>query len=368
MTDSAQADSEAYYRQLCEHLGVALIATDSNLNIRVWNLTAARMFGAASKRMLGTPVLSVMPQNRRGEAHRMLTRALETGETFQFEFRHCDVEGKEQELIGTIAPVVSPHGSRVGASICIRDITRRITLQNELNQSRKMASLGELAGAMAHHFNNILGGVVTSVDFASESDDPAILRRVTKQIARALQRATTLVNGLLAFAEGDRRTDDLSDFTEIINDIIEEVERESEKRGIELITDIPRLPVLGVVRSQVHTILHNIVQNAMEAMPNGGTMRVEVSLSGKWLITRISDTGCGLGEEARLRIFEPFWSTKGKLSTEAGEGTGLGLAIAHGFVKMLGGSIVVSSELNRGSCFTVKIPRPGASECASDTQ
>ena len=82
-------------------------------------------------------------------------------------------------------------------------------------------------------------------------------------------------------------------------------------------------------------------------------------------IARISDTGCGLDEAARLRVFEPFWSTKRKLSTESGEGTGLGLAIAHGLVKMLGGSMLVSSELNRGSCFT---DRDGALKCTVRTQ
>ncbi|MHC4696750.1 MAG: two-component system sensor histidine kinase NtrB [Planctomycetota bacterium] len=358
MTDTAQSKTEAYYRQLCEHIGVALIATDADLSIRAWNLAAARMFGAASDRMIGTPVISVIPQNSREEGERILKRPMATGETFQFEFQYRDDQGRERELMGTIAPVVSESGERVGASICIRDITRRMTLQDEVNQSRKMASLGELAGAMAHHFNNILGGVITSVDYANESGDPAVLRRVTRKIGRALQRAATLVNGLLAFAEGDRRADDLSDFTEVVNDVADEFERATERRGIELILDMPQLPVLSVVRSQVHTILHNIVQNAIEAMPDGGTLRIDVSLEDKSLITRVSDTGCGLDEAARVRIFEPFWSTKGMISTDTGEGTGLGLAIAHGLVQMLGGSIRVTSELKKGSCFTVILPRP----------
>lgn len=358
MSEGVKVGSEVYYRQLCEHLGVALIATDTELNIQAWNLAAARMFGAAADRMIGVPVLSVMPQDRRLEAERMLKRALATGETFQFEFQYRDEQGRDQELIGMIAPIVSPSGRREGASMCIRDITRRITLQNELNQSRKMASLGELAGAMAHHFNNILGGVITSVDFANESGDPVILRRVTQQIARALQRATSLINGLLAFAEGDRRAEDLSDFTEVLNEVADEVEGGLEEHGIELIVDMPKLPVLSVVHSQLYTILHNIVRNAIEAMPHGGTLRIEAALAEKTMIIRVADTGCGLDEAARSRIFEPFWSTKGQLATQTGEGTGLGLAIAHGLVQMLGGSILVSSELNKGSCFTVILPRP----------
>jgi signal transduction histidine kinase len=162
----------------------------------------------------------------------------------------------------------------------------------------------------------------------------------------------------LAFAEGDRRADDLSDFTEVVNDVADEFERKIHGRGIELTLHLPELPILSVVRSQVHTILHNIVQNAVEAMPDGGKLQIEVSLAEKALLIRISDTGCGLDAATRSRIFEPFWSTKGSFATQTGEGTGLGLAIAHGLVKMLGGSILVASELSQGSCFTVILPRP----------
>ena len=109
----------------------------------------------------------------------------------------------------------------------------------------------------------------------------------------------------------------------------------------------------------MRTVLHNIIQNAIEAMPNGGALRIDVSLEEEAIITRISDTGCGLDAQARSRIFEPFWSTKSKRATESGEGTGLGLAIAHGLMQMIGGSISVSSEPNQGSCFTVRFPRPG---------
>jgi PAS domain S-box-containing protein len=358
MSERAQHDGDAYYRQICEYLGVALIAADPDLTIRVWNLAAARMFGADSDRMIGTPVLSVLPQSHRADAERMLNRAVSSGETSQLEFQHRNEQGGAQELIATIAPIVSTAGTRVGASVCIRDITRRIALQNELNQRRKMASLGELAGAMAHHFNNILGGVVTSVDYANEADDPVILRRVMGQISRALQRATALINGLLAFAEGDRRADDLSDFTEVVNQVADGVERRLEGRSIDLVVDIADLPVISVERNQVQTILHNIVQNAIDAMPNGGALRISASLENNALVTRISDTGCGLDEQSLSRKFEPFWSTRRRFSTESGEGTGLGLAIAHGLVKMLGGSIAVSSELGKGSCFTVVLPLP----------
>ncbi|MBU0717653.1 MAG: PAS domain-containing protein [Planctomycetes bacterium] len=352
-------ERQAYYRQLCDQLGMAVIATDREATIRVWNGAAARMFGAGAERMIGTPLGSVVPQGQRAAAEQMLLRAMETGETFQLEFRHRDAAGRSRELAGTVAPVfVEPEGC-VGTSVCFRDITQRIKLQEDLSESRKMASLGELAGAIAHHFNNILGGVITSVDYARAGNDPSVMTRVIEQIGSALQRATTLLNGLLVFAKGDKSADAPADFAEIIGDLIDKAGKMTAGRGIALRFNAPNLQRFPLPRAQVQTALHNILRNAVEAMPDGGTLTVEASTDNDRAVARIIDTGVGLGEAALSHVFEPFWSTKDTLvsSTTTTEGTGLGLAVAHGLVQMLGGTITVSSEPGKGSCFTVSIPR-----------
>jgi PAS domain S-box-containing protein len=350
--------SDTYYRQLCQHLGAAVVATDLDLNIRTWNSAAARTFGAAAERMIGTPAVQIVPQERRQAAERMLRRAVETGETIQFEFRHRDAQGERRELAATIAPVVSESGERSGASVCIRDITRRIALQNELSESRKMVALGEMAGAIAHHFNNILGGVVTSIDFANTSDDPAVWSRVLKQAGTSLQRATTLVEGLAAFAESDHHAGDLSDLTEIVVAFADELGENLKRQGIEFKLDMPKLPVVPVAKAPVITILRNIARNAIEAMPNGGSLRIDVSLLDRSIVILVADTGCGLDDETKSRIFEPFWSTKGIVTSGPGEGVGLGLAVAHGLVHMLGGTISVTSQPGKGSCFRMALPLP----------
>ena len=104
--------TDSYFRQLCEHLGVAVIATDLDLNIRTWNASAARTFGAGADRMIGAPVSQIIPVDRRDMAERALRRALETGETIQFEFRHRDATGDQRELAGRKAPL---RQKRVGA-------------------------------------------------------------------------------------------------------------------------------------------------------------------------------------------------------------------------------------------------------------
>jgi signal transduction histidine kinase len=176
-----------------------------------------------------------------------------------------------------------------------------------------------------------------------------------------------LVGGLLAFAEGDRRLDDLSDLTEVVNDLADETEEKVETLGIEFTLHMHELPVMPVARAQVATLLRNIIQNAIDAMPKGGKLRFDLSLTDHSVVILIADTGCGLDENAKSRMFEPFWSTKDVAPSERGGATGLGLAIAHGLVNMLGGTITVSSEVGKGACFRVTLPRPGSSEVPSGT-
>jgi PAS domain S-box-containing protein len=355
-TTTLPAGLETYFRTLCETLGVALIATDSELRIRVWNAAATRMFGAAADRMIGTPVESIIPQDSRETALSMLRDAIQFGDASQFDFDHRDVQGVHRELAATIAPVVSETGERLGASLCFRDITRRIELAQRLENSKKMAALGEMAGAVAHHFNNILGGIITRLDYAKAKGTPQELQRMVEPVGGALVRAMGLVNGLLTFSEGDRRTDDIADLNTIMRDVADEAATAVAARGIEFTLSMPKLPVAPMARAVVVTVLRNIVQNAIEAMPNGGTLRIDVTVEAGTAVIRVTDSGVGLSAAARARLFEPFWTTKGVLAEGTGHATGMGLAVAHGLTQMIGGSIAVDSQPAQGSCFTVRIP------------
>lgn len=359
-TADTEVTGEAYYRDLCENMGIALIATNEHLRIRVWNMAAVRMFGAGAERMMNTDVLLVLPADRRECASRMLHRALDTGELGEMEFQHRDEIGQPREFAASIAPLVASGSRRVGASICIRDITRRIGLQNELLESRKLASLGELAGAIAHHFNNVLGGVVTSLDYAaSASDQPAVVQRILSQTSRSVVRAVALVNSLLAFSRRAPAADDLGDLTEVLNEIATETETLVAATPIRFHFELRRVPVLAVPRGHLTTVLRNLIQNAVEAMPEGGDLTLRAEMIDSSAVISVTDTGKGLDEIGRGRLFEPFWTTKGIAAASPGTIVGLGLAIAHGLVHVMGGTIAVRSELNKGSTFTVRIPVNG---------
>jgi len=355
----AEVGTESYYRRLCESMGVALMATDADLTIRVWNAVAGRMFGAEESSMLGTPVISVVPQASRGHVERLLHDSLETGSTNQFEFEHRDGQGDQRELAGTIAPVVTAGGERIGVSVCFRDITKRIGLQQVVAESRKMVAMGEMAGAVAHHFNNLLGGIVTSIDFARSQQNPLVDRRMLEHIGDALGKATSLINGLLAFSEGDKRTEDLADLTETLYELVDDTEERLRDSNITLKVSLDPLPVIALKRMAVHNTLTNIIQNAIEAMPDGGELSIGARRLGGAVEITVRDTGVGLDEATRERIFEPFWTTKGVLGRGDGHAVGLGLAIAHGLAHMIGATITVHSAPGAGSTFVLRIPTSG---------
>ncbi len=360
--DAADVVTDVFFRQLCASLGAALIATDPDLRIQVWNAAAARMFGAGAERMIGTSVTAIVPQERRRLAERVFARVLRTGELVEFEFHHRDIHGVRRELIVTIAPVNSELHMPIGVTLCICDITRRLALQNELNESRKMQALGDMANAVAHNFNNIIGGIITSIDYAKSSDDPAVVTKVLDQTSRALLRATTLVNGLLVFSGGGRSPDDLADLTEVLFELADEVERDQAgPRRITLALNVPKLPVIPIARTHLQTILRNLIQNSIEAMPDGGTLRLDAGLEDDWISIAVSDTGSGMDEQTRSRLFEPFWTTKGRTSHDSTRVKGLGLAVAYGLVQVLGGTVSVTSEPGKGSSFRVLLPRPDQS-------
>ncbi|MCO6435579.1 MAG: PAS domain S-box protein [Phycisphaerae bacterium] len=356
MSGESPATGEAFFRQLCEHAGIALIACDLDLRVTVWNLAASRMFGAAADRMIGAPIASVVPQEWREEAVRLLRRAIEEGTASSVAFQHRDEGGSPRELVGNIAPIVCDKGLRSGASVWVRDITQRITLQTELTEQRKMAALGQLAGALAHHFNNILGGVITSVDFALSSNDPVLKGRVLRQTAEALQRATGLVHELLAFAEGDVRVSDRAEVTNIILDVSNEVRNELAGSDMRFRLDLAPLPAHTVGRNQLTTVLRSLLKNAVEALRGEGEVTLSARLDGREIVIDVRDTGVGIDEETRLRVFEPFFSTKDRAAEIPGKGLGLGLAVSHGIVRLMGGTIRVTSTAGIGSCFSVRLP------------
>jgi len=247
------------------------------------------------------------------------------------------------------------------------EITERKLLEEQLLQSQKMEAIGQLAGGVAHDFNNILTAIVGYTDLLSAevSGNDRQLEDL-EEIRKAARRAAALTRQLLAFSRKqvlELRNIDLNHV--VLN--LDKMLRSLISENIELKTDLADdLAAARADPNQIEQVIMNLAINARDAMPDGGTVMIETRnatlddayaaqhvsvIPGDYVMLAVSDTGCGMDERTKSRIFEPFFTTK-----PAGRGTGLGLSTVYGIVKQTGGNIWLYSEPGKGTTFKVYLP------------
>ncbi|MBI1826669.1 MAG: PAS domain-containing sensor histidine kinase [Planctomycetes bacterium] len=349
----------AYFREVCDQMGSGLIVADEDLRIRYWNRAAEGVIsGVNGSLMQGIPVDSIIPEDRRKSFSRLVRAAMDSAQPGEFAISMPNFDGDPREFLSLICPLQAQQKESHWAILTFVDVTKRLAAGAEQQETRTMDALGEMSGAVAHHFNNILGGMVTALDFAEQSDDPQQTKKLIRHMSAALIRASALVNSLLAFSRGESRANDLCDLTELLNELADEVDRMIAGRNIEFQYTPPDLPVWSVPKLQLATILRNVVRNAVEAMLNGGRLTLQVIPSENGVQIAITDTGKGIDPHDRPRIFEPFWTTKSAIGDGSTTATGMGLAVAYGLAKVIGATISVESQANEGARFVITLPRP----------
>jgi len=254
--------------------------------------------------------------------------------------------------------------------LAIKDVTEQKRLEEELRRAHKMEAVGQLAGGLAHDFNNMLTAILGYSELLLEllpAEDPA--RDAAEQISQAGHSAAALTRKLLVL--GRRQV--LRPEVLVLNDVLtpmEKILRRAVGERIELeMTLEPQLAAVEVDRSLMEQVVMNLVLNARDAMPDGGKLTIEtanVSLDrefakrhpafepGRYVLLAVTDTGMGMDRETQSRIFEPFFTTK-----RAGKGTGLGLSTVYSTIGQSGGHVYVSSELGVGTRFEIYLPALG---------
>jgi len=268
----------------------------------------------------------------------------------------------------TTSPVKDESGNVI-LIICVgRDITERKRLEEQLRHAQKMEAIGQLAGGVAHDFNNLLivisgysNNLLESIGTESE------YYKNVQQISKAAERAASLTRQLLAFSRKQILQPKLID----LNALIHDMEKMLKRLIGENITFTANLDSgIGNILAdpgQTEQVIMNLVVNARDAMPDGGQLQIstgQLTLSerdsskyknapaGDYIYLKIKDTGIGMPDEVRERIFEPFYTTK-----EQGKGTGLGLSTVYGIIEQSGCYIMVESKKNKGTCFNILIPK-----------
>lgn len=226
----------------------------------------------------------------------------------------------------------------------------------KITESKKLATLGQLAAGIAHEINNPLGGIVMYSHMLKEDLVKAENRENVIKIAREADRCKAIVKGLLDFARQTKPERTESNINHVLNEVIALLEQQSIFHNISMVKDeSPNIPLIEVDVGQMQEVFMNLILNAAQAMDGSGTLTAITRLvdEATTVMVEIRDTGPGIPSDKIDKIFEPFYTTK-----EVGRGTGLGLSIAYGIIERHHGSIEVVSEVGKGTSFFVRLPVP----------
>ena len=366
-------ESERNFRLLVEGVAdYALYMLDPNGVVTSWNVGGHRIKGYSSREIVGRHFSRFYTEADRagGKPERALRIAREQG--------RYEEEGWRVRKDGTFfwaSVIIDPireNGRLIGFAKITRDITERREaelkleqMQKQLAESQKLDALGQLTGGVAHDFNNLLmiiSGSIHTLKKGVGSD--AKLQRAVSAIEAAAKRGAALTSQLLTFARRQSVNPQVVNFAERIN-AVREVLDTGVGGAVRLQFDIDRniWPVMVDV-SELETALINLVINARDAMPAGGTIVVaahnqdssRATDEGDYVAITVQDWGVGIPPDLLDKIFDPFFTTK-----PIGKGTGLGLSQVHGFVHQAGGKVKVTSKLGKGTQVTILLPRANAS-------
>jgi hypothetical protein len=268
-------------------------------------------------------------------------------------------EARKRLLVNVAtAPLRTPEGATAGSIIVIEDITSRVALEEQLQISEKMASIGLLAAGVAHEVNTPLTGISSFTQMLLEQADPDDPKtKVLEKIERQTFRAAKIVNGLLNLARPARVETGPVDLNVVVNDVLALLDHQFKSGRIqvrkELVTGVP--PIVDGIEYKLQQVLLNLFLNARDAMPKGGWLSIGTRLENGSAIVEVSDTGSGIPAEHLSRIYDPFFTTKA-----LGKGTGLGLSITYGIVQEHGGSIACESAAGQGTRFALTLPLAAA--------
>jgi two-component system, cell cycle sensor histidine kinase and response regulator CckA len=352
--------SRRHFETILQNMSEGILEFAPNFNIVYANPAAVSLTGVSEEKLLGSDLLDLFPLPNRKDIKQNIETAIAQGFNYQ-EDAPLEINGNSCYL--SILPVVD--NSTATTIAILKDITTRMKIVERLQHVMKMESLGTLAGGIAHDFNNLMMGVqgnlsVLLLDVNYTHPHYEIIKRIEKVV----KSASRLTGQLLGYARKGKYEPQIMDLNQILVDSSEMFGRT--KKNIVIERDLAEdLYNVEIDRGQIEQVLINLFLNSMQAMPDGGKLKLRTSnathldiqnhfynpVKGQYALMEITDTGIGIDPKVQKRIFDPFFSTK-----EYGSGSGLGLASTYGIIKNHNGYIEVDSEKGRGATFKIFLP------------
>ena len=347
------SEAKSFLENLIQSATESIVAVDPAGRVVTWNPAAERLFGRGTDEARGKLLGDAMPAAVMVQLEPVLA-APRASRTVVLRLQQ-EGDRAVQDLTATCSPI--PWGGRdeIGLLLMIRDVTEQRRWEEQLARSEKLSALGQLAMGMAHDFTNLLQAILGHTQLIAHEPSPERLHRGLSTIEQAVRDGVETVGRIRRFArrDVDRRLErvDLRDVVRQAIEIVRPRWSQSDLRGTPIMVrqQLGAVPPVQARGAELREALINLVLNAVDAMPQGGSITLETRQAGDWVLLSIADTGTGIAPDARRRIFEPFFTTKES-------GTGLGLSIVSGIISSYGGTIDVDSEIGRGTTFTIRLP------------
>jgi PAS domain S-box-containing protein len=331
-----------YTESIIEASPAGIAVLDQDGRIVSANLAFAALAGADPDGLRRKPLLDVLPLDR-----------IPSPSDGLLELAIVDGRGRERSIQASVAPFSSTRGGAV--VLVVNDITERVAMERKLEEQERLASLGIMAAGIAHEVNTPITGISSYAQMlldATPSEDPRY--SLLKKVERQTFRASRIVNSLLKLARNQEVEATAVDVGELVSECVELLRDRTEALRIRIETSNGHGPaIVNGSDGELQQVFTNLFQNAIDAMPEGGTLRVVTRMTEAWVEVAIDDTGPGIDAAARERVFEPFFSTKQRAG-----GTGLGLSISHEIVRRHGGELAIEDRPDGPGCRFVVRLRP----------
>ena len=350
-----------------EQSPVSIVITDSTGAIEYVNPKFTLVSGYTLSEVRGQNPCLLKGDNTSDDEYRRLWELITQGREWRGEFHNRKKNGEYYWESASISPIIDADGLITHFLAVKEDITERKALEEQIRQAQKLDSIGQLAGGVAHDFNNILAAIMMRLDFLQQN--PSFDEETQKSLAEltvAAKRAARLTRQLLIFSRKSILDVKVLDLNEVVANLLNMLDRLIGEHITVRFDRRAALPAVEADAGMLEQVVMNLAVNARDAMPHGGKMTISIEpvqideeqvkgnikkRIGQFVCLSVTDTGCGMDEDTIKHIFEPFFTTK-----EVGKGTGLGLATVHGIVTQHKGWVNVESELGKGTTFKVFIP------------
>ncbi len=332
----------------------AIMIVDDNEIFISWNKGAEKIFGFSEAEVIGKPSSLLLPQGTKfnDELKRIQNDVKRNGQSLILETERKTKSGDIISVRLSVSRLPNKKNEYAGRSIIIKDHTEYKRLQAQIDQSEKLAVIGQIAAGVAHEIGNPLTSISSLVQILQRKSQDSFMNEQFVNIKENIDRITKIVRELVDFSRPPSYETSDQDVTDVIKTALGIVKYDKRVRKVDFETDLKtNLPNVNIAADQLLQVFVNILINALDAIDGNGMIMVKSNYDSKNIYIELSDDGCGIDEITSEKIFDPFFTTK-----EVGKGTGLGLSVSYGIIKRFNGEIIVKSKLNEGSTFTVVLP------------